>query len=99
MELTIKRGDIYYAELYCLVRMFLTNLKSILKIRLKTHIFLRTFADSTVGGTQKRNGLFDTLYFSSCLQHFTTDIDYSFKNKLVKLNCFFLTHFLRYNLS
>lgn len=54
---------------------------------------------STVGGTQKGKGLFDTLYFSSCLQHFTTDIDYSFKNKLVKLNCFFLTHFLRYNLS
>lgn len=28
-----------------LVRMFITNLKSILKIRLKAHIFPRTFAD------------------------------------------------------
>ena len=32
---------------YCilLVRMFITNLKSTLKIRLKAHIFPRTFAD------------------------------------------------------
>ena len=28
-----------------MVRMFITNLKSILKIRLKAHIFPRTFAD------------------------------------------------------
>lgn len=28
-----------------LVRVFITNLKSILKIRLKTHMFPRTFAD------------------------------------------------------
>lgn len=29
----------------CVVRMFITNLKSTLKIRLKAHIFPRTFAD------------------------------------------------------
>ena len=28
-----------------MVRMFITNLKSMLKIRLKAHIFPRTFAD------------------------------------------------------
>ena len=31
--------------LHSMVRMFITNLKSILKIRLKAHIFPRTFAD------------------------------------------------------
>ena len=29
----------------CMVRMFITNLKSTLKIRLRAHIFPRTFAD------------------------------------------------------
>ena len=33
------------SSFFDLVRMFITNLKSILKIRLKAHIFPRTFAD------------------------------------------------------
>ena len=38
---------LYYSKVqkFGMVRMFITNLKSILKIRLKAHIFPRTFAD------------------------------------------------------
>lgn len=40
-----RNGDFRKKIAVSLVRMFITNLKSILKIRLKTHIFPRTFAD------------------------------------------------------
>ena len=44
-KMTKSPGTHEIPELLTMVRMFITNLKSILKIRLKAHIFPRTFAD------------------------------------------------------